>query len=92
MANRRPTPLKDEPVVPLDELQEQITKLIAVVNSLVERTAAEKHQTDDRLQNAISMSVIKRAGLAGSTAKEIRGSRQRQDDRQRSLSENSWPV
>ena len=59
MTNRRPTPLKDEPVVPLDELQEQISKLIAVVNSLVERTAAEKHQTDDRLQNAISMSVIK---------------------------------
>jgi len=58
MANRRPTPLKDEPAVPLDELQEQISKLIAVVNSLVERTAAEKHQTDDRLQNAISMSVI----------------------------------
>ena len=45
--------------MPLDELQEQISKLIAVVNSLVERTAAEKHQTDDRLQNAISMSVIK---------------------------------
>jgi len=59
MTNRRPTPLKDEPTVPLDELQEQISKLIAVVNSLVERTAAEKHQTDDRLQNAISMSVIK---------------------------------
>lgn len=59
MANRRPTPLKDEPAVPLDELQEQISKLIAVVNSLVERTAAEKHQTDDRLQNAISMSVVK---------------------------------
>ena len=61
MANRRPTPLKDEPAMPLDELQEQISKLIAVVNSLVERTAAEKHQTDD----------------PGSTTKEIRGSRQR---------------
>ena len=48
MANRRPIPLKDEPTVPLDELQEQISKLIAVVNSLVERTAAEKHQSDDR--------------------------------------------
>lgn len=59
MANRRPTPLKDEPVVQLDDLQEQISRLITVVNSLVERTAAEKHQTDDRLQNAVSMSVVK---------------------------------
>lgn len=59
MANRRPTPLKDEPLVPLDELQKQISRLIAVVNSLAERTAAEKHQSDDRLQNAVSMSVVK---------------------------------
>ena len=36
MANRRPTPLKDEPTVPLDDLQEQITKLIN--NNTIART------------------------------------------------------
>lgn len=55
MANRRPTPLKDEPAVPLDELQEQITKLIETVNSFAkcETTLGEQ------FQNAVSTSVVK---------------------------------
>lgn len=60
MANRRPTPLKDERVMPLDELQEQITQLIEAVNSLVEsRTIPEKYQSDEQFQNAVSASVVK---------------------------------
>ena len=55
MANRRPIPLKDEPVVPLDELQEQITKLIEAVNSF----AKSETTLGEQFQNAVSASVVK---------------------------------
>ena len=55
MANRRPTPLKDEPVVPLDDLQEQITKLIETVNSF----AKNETTLGKQCQNAISTTVVK---------------------------------
>ena len=55
MANRRPIPLKDEPVVPLDELQEQITKLIEAVNSF----AKSETTLNEQFQNAVSASVVK---------------------------------
>ena len=34
MTSKRPTPLKDEPVAPLDELQDLLVKNIAVTNAL----------------------------------------------------------
>ena len=55
MANRKPTPLKDEPLVPLDELQEQITKLIEAVNSF----AKSETTLGEQFQNAVSASVVK---------------------------------
>lgn len=55
MANRRPTPLKDEPLVPLDELQEQITKLIEAINSF----AKSETTLTEQFQNAVSASVVK---------------------------------
>ena len=55
MANRRPTPLKDEPLVSFDELQEQITKLIEAVNSFVKSETTLTEQ----FQNAVSTAVVK---------------------------------
>ena len=55
MANRRPTPLKDEPVVPLDDLQEQITKLIETINSFAKSETTHGEQ----FQNAVSTTVVK---------------------------------
>ncbi len=55
MANRRPTPLKDEPTVPLDELHEQITKLIETVNSF----AKSETTLGEQFQNAVSTTVVK---------------------------------
>ena len=55
MTNRRPTPLKDEPTVTLDDLQEQITKLIETVNSF----AKSETTLTEQFQNAVSTSVVK---------------------------------
>ena len=55
MANRRPTLLKDEPTVPLDDLQEQITKLIETVNSF----AKSETTLGEQFQNAVSTTVVK---------------------------------
>ena len=60
MTNRKPTPLKDEKPDPVEELQEQMTELIAAVNSLAEKGAAKAGcRPDERLQNSVSTAVVK---------------------------------
>ena len=60
MTSRKPTPLKDEKPDPVEELQEQMTELIAAVNSLAEKGAATAEcRPDERLRNSISTAVVK---------------------------------
>lgn len=60
MTNRRPTPLKDEKADPIEELQEQVTGLIAAVNSLAEKvTATTEPRPDGHLQSSVSSAVVK---------------------------------
>ncbi len=60
MTSRKPTPLKDEKPNPVEELQEQMTELIAAVNSLAEKgVATAECRPDERLQNSVSTAVVK---------------------------------
>lgn len=59
MTNRKPTPLKDEKPDPVEELQEQMTELIAAVNSLAEKgAAAAEWKPDERFRNSVSTAVV----------------------------------
>ena len=60
MTNRKPTPLKDEKPDPVEELQEQMTELIAAVNSLAEKgVATAECRPDEKFKNVISTAVVK---------------------------------
>ena len=60
MTNRKPTPLKDEKPDPVEELQEQMTELIAAVNSLAEKgVATAECRPDERFKNSVSTAVVK---------------------------------
>lgn len=60
MTNRKPTPLKDEKPDPVEELQEQMTELIAAVNSLAEKgVATAEWKPDERFKNSVSTAVVK---------------------------------
>lgn len=60
MTNRKPTPLKDEKPDPIEELQEQMTELIAAVNSLAEKgVATAEWKPDERFKNSVSTAVVK---------------------------------
>ena len=60
MTSRKPTPLKDEKPDPVEELQEQMTELIAAVNSLAEKgSATAECRPDERLRNSVSTAVVK---------------------------------
>lgn len=60
MTNRKPTPLKDEKPNPVEELQEQMTELIAAVNSLAEKgVATAEWKPDERFKNSVSTAVVK---------------------------------
>ena len=60
MTNRKPTPLKDEKPDPVEELQEQMTELIAAVNSLAGKgVATAEWKSDERFKNSISTAVVK---------------------------------
>lgn len=59
MTNRKPTPLKDEKPDPVEELQEQMTELIAAVNSLAEKgVATAEWKPDERFKNSVSTAVV----------------------------------
>lgn len=94
MTNRKPTPLKDEKPDPIEEVQEQLAELIAAVNSLAEKgTTTAEHQPDERFQKTLSTAVVKAVpGLAGGTAKKVRGSRQGQDDHKRNFAGNTRSI
>ena len=60
MTNRKPTPLKDEKPDPVEELQEQMTELIAAVNSLAEKgVATVECRPDERFKKSVSTAVVK---------------------------------
>ena len=60
MTNRKPTPLKDEKPDPIEELQEQMTELIAAVNSLAGKgVATAEWKPDERFKNSVSTAVVK---------------------------------
>ena len=60
MTSRKPTPLKDEKPDPVEELQEQMTELIAAVNSLAEKgVATAECRPDERFKNSVSTAVVK---------------------------------
>ena len=60
MTNRKPTPLKDEKQDPIEELQEQMTELIAAVNSLAGKgVATAEWKPDERFKNSVSTAVVK---------------------------------
>ena len=60
MTNRKPTPLKDEKQDPVEELQEQMTELIAAVNSLAGKgVATAEWKPDERFKNSVSKAVVK---------------------------------
>ena len=60
MTNRKPTPLKDEKPDSVEELQEQMTELIAAVNSLAGKgVATAEWKPDERFKNSVSTAVVK---------------------------------
>lgn len=71
MANKKPTPLRDEKAAPIEELQMQVSALAAAVNTLAENKTQTEMKLSEQFQRTVSTAVV-------SAVKNMLDERQRQ--------------